>query len=152
MKIYISGKIGEEVISPQTREKFRAAERMLREKGHSVFNPASAWWQRALKEDLDFRMETFRRCGFDFNRYAEMLHKDMAKLVACDAIYMLGDWSDSSGANVELNFAMAIGLKIYWQKEEDARLNYDTNDSGQQWEDVWLPIDAEADKREPDDE
>ena len=39
MKVYISGKIGEAVISDETRQKFDAAEKMLQDKGYRVFNP-----------------------------------------------------------------------------------------------------------------
>ena len=37
MKIYISGKIGEAVISEATRQKFAKAEKMLEAKGYEVF-------------------------------------------------------------------------------------------------------------------
>lgn len=39
MKVYISGKIGEVVISEATRKKFAKAEEMLKAKGYEVFNP-----------------------------------------------------------------------------------------------------------------
>ena len=41
-KIYISGKIGEEVLSDETRKKFAKAEKMLRSKGYDVFNPTTS--------------------------------------------------------------------------------------------------------------
>jgi hypothetical protein len=45
MKVYISGKIGEEVISDATRQKFVRAEKMLEAKGYDVFNPTDPEWQ-----------------------------------------------------------------------------------------------------------
>lgn len=38
MRVYISGKIGEEVISDATRQKFAKAEKMLQDRGYDVFN------------------------------------------------------------------------------------------------------------------
>jgi len=45
MRFYISGKIGEEVISEATRRKFAAVEAMLQAKGYETFNPTSGEWQ-----------------------------------------------------------------------------------------------------------
>lgn len=44
MRVYISGKIGEEVISDETRQKFAAAQKMLEDRlsdMSTVINPAS---------------------------------------------------------------------------------------------------------------
>ena len=40
-KVYISGKIGEEVLSEATRQKFASAEKFLKAKGYKVFNPTT---------------------------------------------------------------------------------------------------------------
>ena len=74
MKVYISGKIGEEVVCEATRQKFAKAEEMLKAKGYKVFNPTTSglgkvadekvleaerrgekttWYQEILKLDLD---------------------------------------------------------------------------------------------------
>ena len=42
MKVYISGKIGEEVLSEATRQKFAKAEQMLKAKGFETFNPTTS--------------------------------------------------------------------------------------------------------------
>ena len=41
-KVYISGKIGEEVLSDATREKFAKAEEYIKAKGYKVFNPTTS--------------------------------------------------------------------------------------------------------------
>ena len=51
MKVYISGKIGEEVISEATRQKFAKAEEMLKAKGYEVFNPCDERWLNTLKRE-----------------------------------------------------------------------------------------------------
>ena len=49
-KVYISGKIGEEVLSDATREKFARAEDMLRSKGYDVFNPTTSGLGKAAEK------------------------------------------------------------------------------------------------------
>ena len=52
---------------------------------------------------------------------------------------MLADWTESDGANVELDFARATGKRIFWEREEDAQCFYDDDETA---EDVWLPIEG----------
>jgi len=40
---------------------------------------------------------------------------DIKALVDCDAIYMLNNWRDSKGANVELNIAQGLGMEIIFE-------------------------------------
>ncbi len=136
MKVYISGKIGEEVISEATRQKFARAERMLEKHFNPEFNmivnPASEAFQDAMK--LAFEWRELRR------NLPDILLFDLQWLRTCDAIYMLEDWTASNGANVELDFARATGKKVLWQRLEDAQVFYDDDETA---EDVWLPIDEE---------
>lgn len=138
MNIYISGKIGEEVISETTRAKFARAEEMLKAKGFEVFNPTCEEWQRhvwvtyekdrhAKEPWLDGRFPDF---------YGYTLLRDLMVLSAKDAIYMLADWTDSDGANVELDFARATGKQIFWENKEDALVFCDDDKNYN----VWLPI------------
>jgi hypothetical protein len=133
MRIYISGKIGEEVISEATREKFARAERMLERHFNTEFdmivNPASEAFQDAMKQAFEWR--ELRR------NLPDILLFDLQWLRTCDAIYMLADWEESDGANVELDFARATKKRIFWEREEDARLN---SEDFNNYEDAWLPI------------
>lgn len=139
-RVYISGKIGEEVISEATRRKFARAEEMLRAKGYDVFNPCDEKWQATLRRDyekeklspgsllLQGKFPTF---------YAYVLLRDLMVLATKDAVYFLDDWEASNGANTELSFALATGIRRLWQSETDAAVY---SDDGEKPEDVWLPL------------
>ena len=128
MKIYISGKIGEEIPSPETLAKFKAAEDMLKGKGFDVFNPTTS--------GLGAHAESLaRKNGTTF--YEEILLLDLQELKKCDAIYMLKDWEKSSGANLELDYVRCIKKNIYWQDDIHARL---FSDNPIVWKKYWFPL------------
>ena len=106
MRVYISGKIGEEVISEATRQKFAKAEKMLKAKGYEVFNPTDGEWQEHLHQIGD-------KVGF----YVFALLHDIMMLVDCDAIYMLPDFLESPGAKAEYAFAIATKKQVYYDDE-----------------------------------
>lgn len=138
MKVYISGKIGEEVISEATRRKFAKAEEMLKAKGFEVFNPTSEEWQASLREGYEKDKRTFQPYEGAFPEfYGYALLRDLMVLSAKDAIYMLADWVESSGANVELDFVRATKMRIFWERKEDAQLN---GEDFENYKDAWLPI------------
>ena len=110
-KIYISGKIGEEVLSDETREKFAKAEKMLRSKGYDVFNPTTSGLGRCAEEAAKKYKSSF---------YKEILIYDLMALKQCDAIYMLDDWKKSPGAGRERSYAMATGIRLFHQDRFDA--------------------------------
>lgn len=108
MKIYISGKIGEEVLSEATRQKFQDVEIRLKEDGHEVFNPTTSGFEKSAKEAAAI---------FGTTLYKEFLLFDLRVLSRCDAIYLLPDYKTSPGAMAELYFAKAIGLQIIYSNE-----------------------------------
>jgi len=133
MKVYISGKIGEEVISEATRQKFAKAEEMLRAKGYDeVFNPTSDEWQEFLSMNWS---AAYPLAVMD--KYTYILLKDLQKMAKFDAVYFLEDWDKSPGAGTEHSFAMATGKKLLWQRLEDAQVFRNDNETA---EDVWLPL------------
>ena len=138
MKVYISGKIGEEVISEATRQKFAKAEEMLKAKGYEVFNPCDERWQNTLKREYEndqYVKSPWLTDKFpDFYAYA--LLRDLMVLSTKDAIYVLADWTESDGANVELDFARATGKQLFWENKEDA-LVFNNNEDEYS---VWLPL------------
>lgn len=138
MKVYISGKIGEEVISEATRQKFARAEEMLKAKGYEVFNPCDARWQRILEREYgnDSYVKSPWLTGRFPEFYAYALLRDLMVLSTKDAIYMLADWTKSDGANVELDFARATGKQLFWESKEDALVF--NND--EKLYSVWLPL------------
>ena len=119
MRVYISGKIGEEVISDATRQKFAKAEEMLRAKGYEVFNPCGFEWQGALHMNWKVA-ETTVGVGGVIDRYGYYLLKDIQKLAVCDAVYFLEDWRKSPGATSEYFFAKATGKRMFFQDRHEA--------------------------------
>lgn len=101
MRVYISGKIGEDAPSQGVLNKFRAAELLLRNRGFDVFNPIDS----GLGELADVLAKMH---GTTF--YKEILNLDLQKLKDCDAIFMLPDFLDSKGAKAEHAVAIAYGL------------------------------------------
>lgn len=94
MTVYISGAI---TGCNDFSERFGAAEKVLRERGHTVFNPAqngSGW------------------------SYREYINVGLMELMHCDTIYMMRGWHGSVGARLEMEYARACGLRILY--EEDA--------------------------------
>lgn len=113
MKVYISGKIGEEVISDETRAKFAAAAKTLRQRMLRVFDPTTPEWVRRLKAEKE-HVERFLGNG-EISFYEYCLLKDIEKVSRCDAIYMLADWRRSPGARVEYAFAEAVGKRFFFE-------------------------------------
>ena len=87
VKVYIAGRITGD---PRYREKFAEAEAALREVGHIPLNPA------VLPEGMEAE---------DYMRICT------AMLDSADAIGLLGDWTDSPGAQLELHYANYVGKK-----------------------------------------
>jgi len=122
MRVYISGKIGEEVISEATRRKFAQAEEMLLEKGYEVVDPACEKYQREMEEELGEKERNWIAAGMGkrFDRYSSILLFDLHILEQCDAVYFLEDWYRSDGANTEHSFAVAACKRLFFQDRKDA--------------------------------
>ena len=111
-KIYISGKMGEKVLSQATIEKFARAEAKLRGEGWTyVQNPASDSFQDCLHDYITLRKGERRQ-------EADIMLFDLDMLSLCDTIYMLRDWKDSPGATTEHDFAKATGINIIYEDNE----------------------------------
>jgi hypothetical protein len=120
MKVYISGKIGEEVISEATRQRFAKAEEMLKAKGYEVENPASENYQMAMGSWIESQELAYLFLCIPFNKLAEIMQYDFDKIKSCDAVYMLHHWVFSRGATLEYDFAEYIGVDILFQEADDA--------------------------------
>lgn len=72
---------------------FHAAAARLRAAGHHVENPAE--------------INADPTAG-----WLECMRADIARLVTCDAVYLLTGWAKSRGACVEHQLAVGLGLEI----------------------------------------
>lgn len=116
MRIYISGKIGEKVISEATRQKFARAAKMLAahgDKKNTVIDPASEYIQMCIETHYSMKGQA--------PWYDETLLYMLHWLQTCTAVYMLADWKKSPGATAEYWYAVAAGRSIYFENEQDAR-------------------------------
>ena len=111
MKVYISGKIGEEVPSDEIRIEFTIACAVLSAMGHECFNPICSGLGSIAERLAKLNGTTF---------YEEILLLNLMELKKCDAILMLPDWNQSPSAQVEYQFAKVIGKSIRFAKRGHA--------------------------------
>lgn len=95
MIVYIAGKMAG--LPDLGRARFRAAAEKLRKEGHIVLSPAE------LPD------------GMPRDRYMPIC---LAMIGAADAVYFLGNYRFSAGANIELRFASYQGKHIFFEKDE----------------------------------
>ena len=93
MKIYIAGAITN---NPNYEKQFMEAENRLLEQGHAVINPV-------------------KNLGFEYKEYIDM---GLNELMRCDAIYLMEGWEKSSGANLEYNYAITVGLQVFEERSK----------------------------------
>lgn len=92
MKFYIAGKI---TGNPDYKEQFAEAERGLKEKGHSVMNPA---W---IQEGAEFTWSDYM-----------MVTSEMQ--MVCEAVLFLENWTESKGAQWEFLVANKVNQKQFF--------------------------------------
>ncbi len=109
MKVYISGKIGEETPSPETLKRFADAETKLHGLGYETFNPTTSGFGHLAKRICN----DLNSMGTKTNWYTEIMNCDLRELSHCDAIYMIDGWQYSRGATAELIYAATLGKRIF---------------------------------------
>lgn len=95
MKIYISGKITGLPLQ-ETRERFADAQAFLDEIGFEAVNPM----EKGLSDDLPWEQH---------------MVKDIELLFSCDAIYMMDNWMESKGAQIEYDIANRLGKDVWFE-------------------------------------
>lgn len=95
MRIYISGKISG-LPYKEAEQRFEDAEALLTELGFEVINP--------LKNGLATHDEWIKH-----------LCKDIEMLHSCDAIYMMDNWTESKGAQIEYDIANRLGKDVWFE-------------------------------------
>lgn len=104
MKIYISGKITG-LPQQEAREKFANAQALLEEQGYETVNPM----EKGMSDDAPWEQHMI---------------KDIELLFTCDAIFMMDNWRDSKGAQIEYATAYYLGKDIRFQ----SRMNQESNE------------------------
>lgn len=94
--VYISGKI---TGNDNYKSEFQEAENFLTELGYIVINPAE--------------IDEIVKCS-ELDR-AEIMSICYRLVDISDAIFMIGGWQKSRGANEELSYARSLGKKVMYQ-------------------------------------
>lgn len=97
MKIYLSGKITG-LPQQEAREKFADGQALLEEIGLEAVNPM----EKGLSNELSWEQH---------------MVKDIELLFSCDAIFMMDNWIDSKGAQIEYDIANRLGMEIYFESK-----------------------------------
>jgi len=105
MKIYISGPITGK--PDENRPAFHSAALILGEKGHAPVIP----------HDLHPNAH---------ETWEQYLRKDIAEMLACDAVLMLDGWASSRGAYFERDVARKVKIPIYHLTKRGEMVNEST--------------------------
>lgn len=98
MKVYISGPIAGRI---NYRERFAAAEEILKKAGYEPINPAEELAEMPVNTTHD-----------------EYMERAIALLAMCEGIYMLDGWEASKGASIEFHYAIRNRLTVCFEKGE----------------------------------
>jgi hypothetical protein len=61
-------------------------------------------------------MEEVRAMNMHHDKsWLSYMKHDIIEMMKCDALYMLNNWRESRGANIEWSIAMQLGMKIFYQ-------------------------------------
>lgn len=127
MRIYISGKMTG--CPDNNRHAFDAAENRLTEQGHFVINPVNISCTFGTPEELakSFGLLYNLPCSanqppwdhrIDESLARAVMDADLAAVRSCDAIYLLRGWEASRGSKKELAEALANGLRVMQEEQE----------------------------------
>lgn len=98
MKIYISGKISG--IEETAAVNFKVAEKGLELCGFTPVNPME------LKHNHDKTWQSYMK-------------ESIKALCDCDAIFMLLNWEESKGAQLEKQIAINLNMSVLYQKQQN---------------------------------
>ena len=135
MRIYLSGPITN--IPDHNIPAFDAAEKRLTAQGHFMINPHRISELFGTAEELECSFFALYELEKPQNAYTTMsdldkaineacahraravMDADLAAVRSCDAIYLLRGWENSRGAKKELAEALAHGLQVMQEGDEE---------------------------------
>lgn len=98
---------------------FDEGARRLEAEGNLVFNPAARDRAEGFDETGTTGLEDLASLGFN---HRQAMADDLQWIALhADAVYMLSGWQTSKGAVAERALALALGLEIRYESDEDAR-------------------------------
>ena len=95
MRIYVSGKISG-LPYEDVKTRFDDCQELLESIGFEVINPIT----------MGLRQEA---------TWEQHMVKDIELLLSCDAIYMMDNWTESTGAGIEYDIAFRLGKDIWFE-------------------------------------
>ena len=102
MRIYVSGKISG-LPYDEVKTRFDDCQALLESIGFEVVNPLTMGLNQEAK-------------------WEQHMVKDIELLLSCDSIYMMDNWTESTGAGIEYDIAIRIGMDV-WFESSLARAN-----------------------------
>ena len=98
--IYVSGPVTK---NKNAIEQFEDADKFIRKIGHIPLNPIRIDPPHPLKKD----------------RWLYYMRKSVELLMKSDAIYLLSGWEKSSGAKIEFDLCVKLGIPVYFESMKE---------------------------------
>lgn len=105
MRIYLSIPISS-MDEKKQREKADRIKAALSRKGHTVINP------------FDIIVDKNNPDWFDH------MGADLRELSKCDAIFLCNGWKGSKGCNLEMSYAISMGIRQMFETVEQPQIYY----------------------------
>ena len=100
MKLYLSGPMSGYPL--YNYPSFLDAAKILRDKGHTVFNPAERDLSKGFNPEID-----------PPKPFVEYMREDLPAVMDAEAVVVLPGWENSKGANLEVTVARECGIPIF---------------------------------------
>ena len=98
--IYVSGPVTK---NENAKEQFEEADALLRKLGHIPLNP--------IRIDAPH--------PFKKGKWLYYMRKSVELLMKSDAIYLLSGWEKSSGAKIEFDLCVRLGIPVYFESMKE---------------------------------
>jgi len=98
--IYVSGPVTN---NKNATEQFEDADKFIRKIGHIPLNPIRIDPPHPFKKD----------------KWLYYMRKSIELLMKSDAIYLLSGWEKSSGAKIEFDLCVKLGIPIYFESMKE---------------------------------